>query len=52
VTNSLLGREGLERQVMTRVYNIIESQKEQLLVNRRQEQKSFESVININSAML
>ena len=42
VTNSLLGREGLERQVMTRVYNIIESQKEQLLVNRRQEQKSFE----------
>ena len=42
VTNSLLGREGLERQVMTRLYNIIESQKEQLLVNRRQEQKSFE----------
>ena len=38
VTNSLLGREGMERQVTTRVNNIIECQKEQLVVQQKQEQ--------------
>ena len=42
VTNSVLGREGVERQVRTRVNNIIESQKEQLLAQQRQEQKQDE----------
>jgi putative DNA primase/helicase len=37
VTNSVLGREGLERQVTTRVNNIIESRKEQLVVKHEQE---------------
>jgi hypothetical protein len=42
VTSSVLGREGLERQVTTRVNNIIDSQKEQLVEHQRQEQKLFE----------
>ena len=37
VTNSVLGREGLERQVTTRVNNIIESQKERSAVRHEQE---------------
>jgi phage/plasmid primase-like uncharacterized protein len=37
VTNSVLGREGLERQVTKRVNNIIESRKEQLVVKHEQE---------------
>jgi hypothetical protein len=37
VTNSVFGREGLERQVTTRVNNIIESRKEQLVVRHEQE---------------
>jgi hypothetical protein len=37
VTNSVLGREGLERQVTTRVNNIIESQKERSVVLHEQE---------------
>ncbi len=39
VTNSVLGREGLERQVTTRVNNIVDSRKEQLVVYQRQEQE-------------
>jgi antirestriction protein ArdC/phage/plasmid primase-like uncharacterized protein len=39
VTSSVLGREGLERQVMARVNNIIDNRKEQLLEHQRQEQK-------------
>jgi hypothetical protein len=39
VTNSVLGREGLERQVTTRVSNIIDSRKEQLPAHQQQEQK-------------
>ncbi len=38
-TNSVLGREGVERQVTTSVSNIIESQEEPLLAQQRQEQK-------------
>jgi phage/plasmid primase-like uncharacterized protein len=38
VTNSVLGREGMERQVTTRVNNIVECQKEQLVVQQKQEQ--------------
>jgi putative DNA primase/helicase len=37
VTNSVLGREGLEHQVMTKVNNIIESQKERSVVRHEQE---------------
>ena len=39
VTNSVLGRKGLERQVTTRVNNIVDSRKEQLVVYQRQEQE-------------
>jgi antirestriction protein ArdC/phage/plasmid primase-like uncharacterized protein len=39
VTNSVLGREGLERQVTTRVNNIVDRRKEQLVVYQRQEQE-------------
>jgi putative DNA primase/helicase len=38
VTNSVLGREGLQRQVTTKVSNIIESQKERSVVRHEQEQ--------------
>jgi antirestriction protein ArdC/phage/plasmid primase-like uncharacterized protein len=37
LTNSVLGREGLEHQVTTRVNNIIESQKERSVVRHEQE---------------
>jgi phage/plasmid primase-like uncharacterized protein len=37
VTNSVLGREGLERQVTTRVNNMIDSQKERSVVRHEQE---------------
>ena len=39
VTNSVLGREGVERQVTTRVNNIIEGPKKQLMAQQRQVQK-------------
>ena len=42
VTNSVLGGEGLQRQVTTRVNKIIECQKNKLAVHQRQEQKLFE----------
>jgi len=42
VTNSVLGGEGLERQVTTRVNKIIDSQKEQLIAQQRQLQKQDE----------
>jgi phage/plasmid primase-like uncharacterized protein len=46
VTNSVLGREGLERQVMARVNNIIDSQKEQLIAQQLQvkKQEQFEKL--------
>jgi phage/plasmid primase-like uncharacterized protein len=42
VTNSVLGREGLERQVMKRVNNIIDSQKEKLVEQQRQVKKQMQ----------
>ena len=46
VTNSVLGREGVERQVTTRVNNIIEGPKKQLMAEQRQVQKQeqFEKI--------
>ena len=46
VTNSVLGREGVERQVTTRVNNIIEGPKKQLMAQQRQVQKQeqFEKI--------
>jgi len=40
-TNSVLGREGVERQVTTIVSNIIECQSVQFVAQQRQEQKPF-----------
>jgi len=43
VTNSVLGREGAERQVTTRMNSIIEGPKKKLVAQEKQEQfKKFE----------
>ncbi|WP_449566810.1 zincin-like metallopeptidase domain-containing protein [Methylobacter psychrophilus] len=43
VTNSVLGREGLERQVTTRLNSIIEGQRKQLMTQQKPEQKQAQS---------